>query len=232
MRLTSPDQLSILLIWIAAIFLALKEGFARFPTLLVKHPLLAFEGWWSFIPLVLLCIAALRSLGLGRAGNQELELVKTFNEGTEWLKSYREERDAETSPAEPVEEMLPREYLDKSPERIMTEVLGLTDAKAKAATAGYLGKWMKVDGAVYDVSALSGGGKYLVHLGVPRVEGMINLRPVMLNFAVDPRGFVAGLDRNDEITVEGRIDRINSRDVRLIDCELIPYRKAHLASTL
>lgn len=65
MRLQPPDSLSTLLIWVAAIFMAVREGFDQAATA-GGAPLVDLSGVWSFAPLALLAVAAVRQLVRGQ----------------------------------------------------------------------------------------------------------------------------------------------------------------------
>ena len=58
MRLPPPDPLSIILLYLAAIVMALKEALAPGSALAAKAPALTMAGVWSYVPAILLCIAA------------------------------------------------------------------------------------------------------------------------------------------------------------------------------
>lgn len=57
MEIKPPHPLSVILIWIVAIFLAFREGVERWPAASEALPAVT-AGWLSFVPLVLLVIAA------------------------------------------------------------------------------------------------------------------------------------------------------------------------------
>jgi hypothetical protein len=58
MRLQPPDSLSVILIWIAAIFMGVKEGFDQI-TPVGHKPVINLDGVWAFAPMALLIVAAL-----------------------------------------------------------------------------------------------------------------------------------------------------------------------------
>jgi hypothetical protein len=60
MRLQPPDQLSTVLIWVAAIFMAIREGIAQVAIQSHRAPVIDLSGYWAFLPLALLLAAALR----------------------------------------------------------------------------------------------------------------------------------------------------------------------------
>lgn len=57
MRLQPPDQLSTVLIWLSAIFMATKQGVESWPAAREAMPAMS-AGWLNFVPLVLLAVAA------------------------------------------------------------------------------------------------------------------------------------------------------------------------------
>ncbi len=66
MRLQPPDQLSTVLMWVSALFMAIKGGVEAWPAASRALPQMS-AGWLSFVPLALLLIAAIRSIGKATA---------------------------------------------------------------------------------------------------------------------------------------------------------------------
>ena len=86
MRLQPPDQLSTLLIWVSALFMAIKGGVESWPAASRALPQMS-AGWLSFVPLVLLLIAAL--ISIGRSVAPDANVVTADEQAIEPAKSAK-----------------------------------------------------------------------------------------------------------------------------------------------
>lgn len=116
MRLQPPSQLSIALIWVSALFMAIKGGVESWPAATRMFPQMS-AGWLSFVPLVLLLVAGFRSiaratapvpadaLATGQAvepianskseDRRVIQALRGAKYGAESLTSHRDQRGAE-----------------------------------------------------------------------------------------------------------------------------------------
>ena len=88
MRLQPPDQLSTALIWVSALFMAIKGGVEAWPAASRALPQMS-AGWLSFVPLVLLLIAAI--ISIGRAGAPVANVMTADEQAAEPGKSAKSE---------------------------------------------------------------------------------------------------------------------------------------------
>ena len=87
MRLQPPDQLSTLLIWLSAIFMALKTGMDQL-TPLGHQPVINLGGYWGFAPLALVLLAAVISIFRGTGGGSAVSASPTPQASEPWLTPY------------------------------------------------------------------------------------------------------------------------------------------------
>lgn len=212
-----PDQLSTVLIWIAAIFVAVREGVERWPAARLALPGMS-AGWLNFAPMALLVIAAV--VTMVRSGERRAAVQ---------VSSGVPQRPDHPQPAKNIETPLKPSLFPVTPDgrvfladslsavELMKLCAGKTSVQAAHAAAPYIGKWFRYRGPIRDVYVLS------------------QTMAVSLNLADDPdsiakvKAYVEDkslsdvLHKGEEIEVIGRITEIDDLTVELRDAE-ITYR--------
>jgi len=213
------------LIWVSAVFMAIKGGTEALPWASQAIPQMS-APWLSFIPLILLCFAALRNLvpsGPASEGGSSPATV-------ERPKSYTDlQPDAGESLAALVrtstEETENPVYLGSNvtPAFLVGHFKDRTSLEAREFTRKYVGKWLRVtaifedifeghdnqlDVVVYTPSSNKDGEAIQ-----PRVDVYCWFRHQQDEIRVRQIG--------DPMKIEGRIESIDSGSITLKDCKLI-----------
>jgi len=129
---------------------------------------------------------------------------------------------ADLSTTKPLVEELPvapkpREFVDITPAALITlrRQPNLTAIQAERVLAPYVGKWLKITGGVHDVS------QNILWLNVPAKPP--NPSYNVAATALDERNRQSfSLMEQREITIIGRIGRVEYSNVALDSCELVP----------
>lgn len=112
-----------------------------------------------------------------------------------------------------------RLFVSAAPDILMKEFSRLTSDQAKTVVGGYLGKWMALEGPVYDVTYRAGGA--LVTLGGPSALAIISYGAVQLNFLLMWNEKIKALLKGEKIRVVCRIDDITGIGMAFGRCELL-----------
>lgn len=115
-----------------------------------------------------------------------------------------------------------RDFVSASitPEYLIGLFQGHTGIQANKLTEAYVGKWLKLSGSLDQVDSLGSDNALVIFSGnIGR-----SLSSVKMTFSskvwVDR---LSVLRRGDNITVIGKIERLDSFDVRLSECELVGF---------
>jgi hypothetical protein len=130
-----------------------------------------------------------------------------------------------TQPKAPVEQERVFVGAGVTPEYLFSLFEGKTDIQAQRTAETFIGKWMPIAGPLRSVSKWTGTySQVTVDLGDAE---MLKYKSMYLVF--HDESYVARLEvlaPGDPITVHGRIDRIESTNVQLEDCELVDRSRA------
>lgn len=207
MRLQPPGQLSITLIWIAAIFIAFKEGVEQWPAAREALPGMS-TGWLNFVPLGLLVFAA---------------IVMMVRSGAQSASAQGRQVRAEPSPPPSVGRSLqPTQPVPKDgrtflasnldPYSLMAICENKTSVHAERSVEPYIGKWIRYRGIVKNVLVYS--DKTMV---IKFQTG--DLKDIEARLPKDT-SVADVLHQGDEIEVIGKISVIMSMMFWLIECEI------------
>jgi hypothetical protein len=94
---------------------------------------------------------------------------------------------------------------------------GNTDAQGQRSVADYVGKWMRVEGAVSNVQVFDTSAAVTCYL---EKAGSVLAISIGMWFPEKSKESVKFLGRGDEIAVVGRIARLGRLEIELRDCEL------------
>jgi hypothetical protein len=99
---------------------------------------------------------------------------------------------------------------------------GSTKLQGDNASVPYRGKWMRLSGAVYDVTP-RGKGVFYVHIQYDRAEGVPYMETIASTMLIFNEGGdrVEILHKGDPITADGQIQSIDNMSLTLNNCELI-----------
>ncbi|MDP2009077.1 MAG: hypothetical protein Q8K11_02760 [Phenylobacterium sp.] len=214
-----PNPLTTVSVWIAAIFIALREGAAMTPSLAGLAA--AMGGAWSYLPLAVLILAAV------------VYLMRTvFDPNARTLPppvfAARPAPEAEKPPeppppeaGKPPEPPAPRIFL--SPHNDVAQLLGVgqgqTHYQAERAFEPFVGKWMHVQGQFGDLLQLGlpTEPQYVVHLDS---NDRASRPPLSLTFDPDWLDRLTILQRGQNIRVAGRVSSRSFGVLNLNHCEL------------
>lgn len=114
-----------------------------------------------------------------------------------------------------------KEFLDSSitAQSLMLLCKDKTGLQAKRLTAGYIGKWISVEGGVANVSETTYGTTYAA-INAPIDGGQYSGGLVWLAFA-RPEPVLETLEKEEVIRAIGRIELIKELSVELEECELV-----------
>lgn len=99
---------------------------------------------------------------------------------------------------------------------------GSTKLQGDNASIPYKGKWIRVSGAVYDVTP-RGNGVFYVHIQYDRPQGVPYIETIASTMLIFNEGGdrVEMLHKDDLITADGQIQAIDNMSLTLNNCELI-----------
>jgi hypothetical protein len=210
MRLQPPDQLTTALMWTSALFMAFREGADQLAAHQHKAPLLDLGGWWGFFPLLLLTLAAVRQLF------SEAPAQTAIPPAAAAVLASHIEEETKAKPEPPADRVfLPKGFV---PESLMKHYKGQTAARAKAVIAPYIGKWVRLDGALGDLD-----DRYENSLSVWFHDDATRIRATLsMHFAAKWKSHLETMQIGDPLSVMGRISSVDILWINLDDCEIVP----------
>jgi hypothetical protein len=126
-----------------------------------------------------------------------------------------------TRPPQPPTVTPSRIYVTKNPEELTADLRKVTSLLAEGRGAPYLGKWIKVAGPIENVARYKAPSPNDDALTVFMVWGQSHV-PIHLWFGLDTwRSHLEILGPGDVLSAEGRIETLNDRDMRLMECAVI-----------
>lgn len=216
MRLQPPDQLSITLIWIAAIFIAFKEGVERWPAAREALPGMS-TGWLNFVPLGLLVFAAI--VTMVRSGAQSASAQGRQVPAEPYGPAPRGPAPPPSvgrslQPTQPVPKD-GRTFLasNADPFSLMAICENKTSVHAGRAIEPYIGKWIRYRGIVRNVFMYSNDEEMMIMFETR------DLKEIEAWFSKDT-SVADVLHQGDEIEIIGKIAIVRSMSLRLSDCEV------------
>jgi|GEM_PF-2542807 len=196
MRLQPPDQLSTCLIWLSAIFMAVRQGFESWPVARVEFPAMN-AGWLNFVPIGLLSIAFLKTLF--NSGNRNAPISKSpeFNEAPNFSSS-------------------------NIPDSVKVEYLKLKISKHTSLQeiqflSPYEGKWIDLSGIIADIK---NDGKN-VTAQIYHIFDKNRSSVIWANFGNIWQDHFIYSKKGDEIKFKGRIKAKCCRIPTFVDCRPI-----------
>jgi hypothetical protein len=111
-------------------------------------------------------------------------------------------------------------FLDVVPSSVIDLYSSKTEDQAKLATAGYMGKWLRVTVTVMNVSALTDNNEMLM-IGTVANDAKETLISMRFTRPTDETQ-LASLKVGGVVTAIGKFDSANALAVTLRDCELRP----------
>ena len=125
-----------------------------------------------------------------------------------------------------VEHILPsdRVYTPRTASEIFLSIHKLTSLEADNAMRPYIGKWLKIEGVVRDVSDYR--DIISIHLDLPETKEIdLSLGGISLRFKKDRwMQHIETIKKGDFVKAVGIIDRIDRWTMSLEDCELIEVK--------
>ena len=112
----------------------------------------------------------------------------------------------------------PRIYTVRKSEDLIKSVTGLTSIEADRVVEPHIGKWLKVEGSINDISLskFSEDFYYILNIGHP-----LDRTHVVLFFEKSWGPTIETMQRGDWISAEGKINSIDNRSIMLKQCELL-----------
>jgi len=103
-----------------------------------------------------------------------------------------------------------------------------TRMQAEKLAEPFKGNWIQVSGKVHNVSAVMGTGKdKYIHVSIeePQLPGRVYHTVIyFLHFTVRWKNKLEVLIRNQDVSVIGKIRRIDKAEIELSDCELVEMK--------
>lgn len=206
MRLSPPDPLTIICTWIAAIYMAVREGAERIPRLSGLAE--SMGGAWSYLPLGVLTLAA--TVYLAR-----MVLPQPAPHSTRTGAATRGRPTPRAGWQAPGE----RDFLDRSvtATELLSLIAGRTEIQAQRLFEPYIDKWLHVDGYVLEVTNIALGTiAVLVSKDPDRPSSWVTMK-----FPQSHNAKLFHLSRGAPIRGFGRIASVSVAGyVTLEDCEL------------
>lgn len=113
----------------------------------------------------------------------------------------------------------PREFIYVKPSDLLGMRKGLTGAQAERLVAPYKGKWMTITTKVLDVSAE-------LRLGFVLLQGQDpDGSRVLFNFPSAAHDRLQLMPSGHEVTISGKLDKVDTWMISLGDCELVSDRQ-------
>ncbi len=131
---------------------------------------------------------------------------------------------SEEPPAPPA----PRIFIHQTVRELTAIFQDHTELNATQLSADFIGKWMKVSGSVREVSPTFDGGVGVTLWDQQTVTAITlkDMRSAHLSFQKGQRDTVSHLQRNQTIVAVGKLTRITSGLVQLVDCEIVEVAAA------
>ena len=212
MRLQPPDQISTLLIWVSAVFMAVRGGVETWPAASKALPFVTDWHWLGLVPLALLLVAAMRQLTAAPSepplSESMVSLAKTVAEGSAALAASRPKPPDPNAPKVYVPESFAKRYLD-------AVYSGKTDIQIDALLRPHLNQWMRLKGKL--ARSTKAYGCILATLGNPEDPYLPDFR---VKFHLSWSLHLSNVDAGDIVEIEAQIVD-TGHEIELMNAELL-----------
>lgn len=204
--------------------IALRQGLREIPAVVAMFPTFLHSGLWNFVPLLLLLVGFTAELvRRWRSGNQSAN--RTPSNLPALSSALPRPSPPEIAQVGRVQgKQIPdgdRIYVTETVRDLVEPFKTLTAVAAERQTHVFVGKWMKLIGPISDVTGYGDS----VQLFVAFRQKMGSAVFAFLDFSGAEVARVEHLAKETIVEVEGRIEKIGSSGVTLVDCYLIDVRR-------
>ena len=220
--------LTVLLLVIVAVVEALQQALSQAPTVTKQLPVWVISPNWNYVPLALLIIAGvIWFIGLfPTKARQHDPVVRLPNviapmsqEGIQPPVQQQINKDLDTIfwPLMAYQPPSERIFVEKAPQELTNVFKTYIDAQAEKLIQPYMGKWLRLAGAVTNASQISGKfWQVFLHLESDSLFGI----QIVLYFANTWTEHLSLISRGTNINVIGRISKVSASELDLQACEL------------